>query len=169
MQLNRKAETQEQGMTLMEVLFALLISGIFLMVAMGLFTDQWRGARVLKNHLEAQYSVLTAGKTLSDAIRMSQRTTWEETGQLKVLPLPDESTPRPTQDSYFLDDLDGNGQADLYWRHAGVSQPVASHLISWECREVEPGLWKIVLQAKVDGQGAAWQTLIRQRVIGLAP
>lgn len=170
MPLNRKTECREWGLTLIEVLFALLITGIFLTLAMALFVDQWRGARVLKDGLEAHYSVMTAGKTLADAVRMSQQVTWEERGRrLTVLPLPEEAASEPTRDSYFLGDLDGDGQNDLYWRHAEVSQPVASHLLSWECREVEPGLWKIVLQAKVGGQKAAWQTFVRRRATGLAP
>lgn len=165
---NRKTEYRERGLTLMEVLFALLIAGVFLMLALGLFINQWRGARALQNRLEAHYSVLTAGKTLSDAVRMSEQVTWEG-GRLKVLPLPDKATSQPALDSYFLDDLDGDGHKDLYWRHAEVSQPVASHLLSWECKEVEPGLWKIVLLAEAGGQRAAWQTFIRRRVTGLVP
>ncbi|MDO0822895.1 PilW family protein [Desulfosporosinus nitroreducens] len=169
MQLNRWTDHSECGLTLLEVLVALLISGIFLLTAMRLFTDQWRGARALKNHLEAHYAVMTAGKTVSDAIRMSETASWTDPGVLKVLPLADDSNPLPTLDSYFIDDLDHDGQKDLYWRHAGVSQPVASCMIGWKCAEVEPGLWKIFLQASVDGQIASWQTLIRPRVYSTAP
>jgi len=164
LKLNRRGDQSERGLTLVEVLFALLISGIFLLIAMRLFTDQWRGARALKNHLEAHYAVMTAGKTVSDAIRMSKTANWVDSGVLKVLPLPDDSNPRPTLDSYFIDDLDRDGQKDLYWRHSEGSQPVASYMIGWKCAEVEPGLWEIFLQANVDGQIVTWQTLIRQRV-----
>jgi len=149
----------------MEVLFALLISGIFLMIAMRLLTDQWRGSRALKDHLEAHYAVMTAGKTVSDAVRMSETVNWTmESRVLKVLPLPDDVNPLPTLDSYFIDDLDRDGKRDLYWKHLGVSQPVASYVTGWNCVEVEPGLWEIVLKADADGQIVTWQCLIRQRL-----
>lgn len=163
MRLNRRMDYSQHGFTLMEVLFALLISGIFLMIAMGLVTDQWRGARALKNHLEAQYAVMTAGKTVSDVIRRSQTANWADHGVLEVLPLPDDSDPLPTLDFYFIEDLNHDGQKDLYWRHSGVAQPVASHMMGWRCSEVEPGLWEIFLQANADGQIVTWQTLIRRR------
>nr|WP_291351123.1 prepilin-type cleavage/methylation domain-containing protein [Desulfosporosinus sp.] len=149
----------------MEVLFALLISGIFLMIAMRLLTDQWRGSRALKDHLEAHYAVMTAGKTVSDAVRMAETVNWTmESRVLRVLPLPDDVNPLPTLDSYFIDDLDRDGKRDLYWKHLGVSQPVASYVTGWNCVEVEPGLWEIVLKADADGQIVTWQCLIRQRL-----
>lgn len=162
---NRRKVLSERGLTLLEILFALLISCIFLATAMRLLTDQWRGARSLKNHLEAQYSVMTAGKTVSDAVRTAKTVTWADPGVLKVLPLPDNTNPLPSLDSYFLDDLDRDGQRDLYWRHSGVSQPVASWVVDWKCTEVEPGLWEIFLQASQDGKIVTWKTLIRQRVV----
>lgn len=169
MPLSRKMGQSEAGLTLLEVLLALLISGIFLMIIMRLFTDQWYGARVLKNRLEAHYAVMTAGKTVSDAIRLSQTANWADPGVLEVLPLPDDSDSQPTLDSYFIADLDLDGQKDLYWRHSGVSQPVASYMIGWKCSEVEPGLWKIFLEAKADGQIVTWQVLIRPRAYSPAP
>ena len=165
MQSIRRLGHSEQGLTLMEVLFALLISGIFLMIAMHLLTDRWRGSRALKNHLEAHYAVMTAGKTVSDAIRMAKTADWTTDSKvLKVLPLPDYANPQPTLDSYFIDDLDCDGKKDLYWKHSGVPQPVASYITGWKCVEVEPGLWEIFLQANVDGQIVTWQSAIRQRV-----
>ncbi|EHQ88073.1 type IV pilus modification PilV family protein [Desulfosporosinus youngiae] len=155
----------ERGLTLMEVIFALLISGIFLMVSMRLLTDQWRGSRALKNYLEAHYAVMTAGKTVSDAIRTAETANWTPGSKvLQVLPLRDDTNPRPTLDSYFMDDLDRDGKNDLYWRHLGVSQPVASYLTGWKCVEVEPGLWEIFLEANMDGQTATWQSTVRQRI-----
>lgn len=154
----------ECGLTLMEVIFALLITGIFLIMAMRFFTDQWRGARSLKNHLEAHYFVMTAGKTVSDVIRMAQTVEWvPDPGVLKVLPLPDDANLVPSLDFYFVNDLDHDGTRDLYWRHLGASQPVASYVTGWECKEVEPGLWEIFLKASVEGQTVIWRSMIRQR------
>jgi len=140
------------------------------MTAMRLFTDQWRGSRALKNHLEAHYAIMTAGKTVSDAIRIAKTADWATDSRvLKVLPLPDDTNPLPTLDSYFIDDLDHDGKNDLYWRHSGVSQPVASYITGWKCVEVEPGLWEIFLQADTDGQIVTWKSVIRQRVYSPAP
>lgn len=164
MLLNRGVLYSERGLTLMEVLFALVISGIFLMTAMRFFTDQWRGARTLKNHLEAHYAVMTAGKTASDAIRMAKTVEWvSDNAVLRVLPMPDDANPVPTLDFYFIDDLDRDGTKDIYWKHSGVSQPVASYIISWKCVEVEPGLWDVLLQASVDGQIVTWRGGARRR------
>jgi len=155
----------ERGLTLMEVLFALLISGIFLVLALRLLTEQWRGASLLKNHLEAHYFAMTAGRTVSDVIRMAQAVEWTpETGVLYVLPLPDDSNLTPSQDSYFVSDLDHDGTRDLYWRHLGTSQPVASYITGWECVEVEQGLWEIFLRTRVEDQTVIWKSMVRQRV-----
>lgn len=154
----------EYGLTLLEVLFALLITGIFLILAMGFFTDQWRGARSLKNHLEAHYFVMTAGKTVSDVIRTAETVEWAAaSGVLKVLPLPNDANLIPSLDTYFVSDLDYDGTKDLYWKHVNISQPVASHITGWKCMEVEPGLWEIFLQASVEGQTVIWRSMIRQR------
>jgi prepilin-type N-terminal cleavage/methylation domain-containing protein len=165
MLLNRKAEVcTECGFTLLEALIALVISGVLLMTSMRIMTDQWRGARALKNHLEAHYSVMTAGKTVSDAIRMAKTAEWvKDSGVLRVLPMPDDPNPIPTLDSYFIDDLDRDGTKDLYWRHLGSTQPLASYLAKWECTEVEPGLWEVFLEASADGQSTTWRGVIRRR------
>lgn len=154
----------ERGFTLLEVLFALLISGIFLMTALRFLTDQWRGAHTLKNHLEAHYAVMTAGKTVSDEIRRAKTVEWvKDTAVLKVLPMPDEANLVPTLDSYFIDDLDRDGTKDLYWKHLSVAQPVASYISRWECKEGEPGLWDVFLEANVDGQIVTWRGVVRRR------
>lgn len=164
MRLNRVGNYTECGLTLLEVFVALVISGILLMTSMRLMTDQWRGARALKNHLEAHYSVMAAGKTVSDAIRMAKTVEWvKDSGVLRVLPMPDDANPVPTLDAYFIDDLDRDGTKDLYWRHLGVSQPLASYILMWVCTEVEPGLWEVFLEANVDGQSATWRGVIWRR------
>jgi len=165
---NRGVYDSERGLTLLEVLLALLISGIFLMIGMRFFTDQWRGARTLKNHLEAHYAVRTAGRTVSDAIRMAKTVEWvEDTAVLKVLPMPDEANLIPTLDSYFIDDLDRDGTKDLYWKHLLVSQPLASYIIRWKCVEVEPGLWDVLLDARLEGQSVTWRGVVRRRTYSL--
>lgn len=164
MRLIRRAFYAESGYTLLEVLFALFLASILLMTALRLLTDQWRGARTLKNHLEAHYAVMTAGKTVSDAIRMAKTVEWvENTEILKVLPMPDESNPAPKLDYYLVDDLDRDGTKDLYWKHLAISEPIASYITRWDCVEVEPGLWDIFLEASVDGQNVTWRGVVRRR------
>ena len=154
----------ESGLTLLEVLFALVISGILLMTSMRLMTDQWQGARALKNQLEVHYSVMTAGRTVSDAIRMAKTVEWvKDSGVLRVLPMPDNANLVPTLDSYLIDDLDRDGTKDLYWRHLNVPQPLASYIMSWKCTEVEPGLWEVFLEGSVHGQSATWRGVVRRR------
>ncbi|SPF43702.1 Prepilin-type N-terminal cleavage/methylation domain protein [Candidatus Desulfosporosinus infrequens] len=163
MRLNRGNFYSERGFTLLEVVFALLISGIFLITALRFLTDQWRGASALKNHLEAQYAVMTVGETVSDVIRMAKTLEWvDASGVLKVLSMPEDGN--PTLDTYFMADLDLDGTNDLYWKHMGISEPLASFIIMWKCTEVEPGLWEVFLQADVKGQVVTWQSVIRQRV-----
>lgn len=161
---NRGLVYSERGLTLLEVLLALIISSIFLVTSLRLFTDQWRGTRKLKNHLEAHYAVMTGGKTVSDAIRTANTVEWiNDTAVLKVMPMPDEVNPVPALDSYFINDLDWDGTKDLYWKHLGVSQPLASYITTWECVEVESGLWEIILKASVDGQSVTWCGVVRRR------
>ncbi|TGE34208.1 type II secretion system protein [Desulfosporosinus sp. Sb-LF] len=164
MRLIRGGYDSERGLTLMEVLFALLISGIILVTGLSLLTDQWRGARALKNHLEAHYAIMTAGKTVSTEIRSAQTVEWvTDTCVLKILPMPADSNPVPTVDAYFIDDLDYDGTKDLYWKHLVAKEPLASYITGWECVEVEPGLWDVFLEASVEGQRASWRSSIRQR------
>lgn len=169
MRSNRGNYNSGRGLTLLEVLLALLISGIFMVVTLRLLTDQWRGSRTLKNHLEAQYSVMTVGQTISAEIRSAQTVEWvQDTRKLFILPLPADSNPVPTLDSYYIADLDGDGIKDLYWLHSGAKEPLASYITGWECVEVEPGLWTVFLEASVEGQKASWRSAIRQRRVTLS-
>lgn len=151
------------GMTLLEVLFALLISGIFLSTALYFLVGQWRAAKDLKDRLEVQYALVSAGKTVSDAIRTAQGIRWVEPGILKVSPPETVFTP----DRYYLDDKDFDGIIDLYCEHLNVPNPVASRITAWECKEVEPGLWQVRLQASQGSQQVEWEGLIRQRTFVL--
>ena len=156
---------REAGFTLIEVVCALVIAGIFLTGALSLLHEQWKLAHDLKSRLEAQYSLLTAGKAVSTAIRHAQTIEWNKaTRELKVLPLPDAVEGQPTQDTYYISDLDYNGIKDLYWKHKGVSQPLASYVNSWDLVEVEPGLWDLFLQVSCSGQSSSWKLSIRQRL-----
>lgn len=163
MKLNRVRA--DGGMTLLEVVFALLIASIFLTSALSLLNDQWKSANALRSQLEGHYASLTAGETIAAEIRRAKTVQWlSDRKELVILPLPDEDNPNPTQDSYFIADLDNDGTKDLYWKHLGVSQPIASYLTNWESLEVKPGLWEVSLHISAGGQNALWKMRIRQRV-----
>jgi prepilin-type N-terminal cleavage/methylation domain len=165
MDWTREGKAIELGFTLLEVLAALLITGIFMMTAQRLLVDQWRGSLTLKSHLEAHYAVVTAGQTISREIRSAQTVEWnEDTQKLLILPLSADTNLLPTLDSYFIDDLDKDGINDLYWKHMGISEPIASNILSWECVEVESGLWNVFLEASVRGQNVSWRSFVRQRL-----
>jgi len=149
------------GFTLLEVVLALVIWGIMLSLGLRLITEQWRGAREIKERLEAQYAVMTAGKTVADAVRSAQSIQWVSPGVLKVLPWPDSGT--LTTDLYYIADKDYDGVKDLYCEHLNVANPVASRITTWACREVEPGLWEIFLQATVGKEQVGWRGIVRQR------
>lgn len=162
---NSNTLKSQEGLTLLEVICALLISSIFLVCALSLFKEQWKGARALKDQLEAHYAVMTAGKIVADEIRRAKNVLWaNDHKELTVLPMPDDTNPSPSQDLYYIADLDHDGIKDLYWKHIGVSEPIASYLTSWETEEVEPGLWDVSLRASVNGQRVTWRSVIRQRV-----
>lgn len=162
---SQPAKPLDCGLTLLEVLVALLITGIFMASILPLFVDQWRGADSLSNYLEAQYAVLTAGHTISAEIRSAKTIEWVQSSQtLNILPLPSDANSSPTQDSYFIADLDNDGIKDLYWKHLGSKEPLASHFSGWKCTEVEPGLWNISLEASIEGQNVWWRSSIKQRL-----
>ncbi|WP_242966807.1 prepilin-type N-terminal cleavage/methylation domain-containing protein [Desulfosporosinus sp. FKA] len=156
---------KEDGFTLLEVLSGLLIAGIILITALNLLEGMWKGSRTLKGQLEAQYALMTAGRTVSDEIRRAKTVQWDEDAcELKVLPPIEEENPSQIADSYFVADLDYDGIKDLYWKHMGVPQPIASFMTGWESVEVEPGLWEIILKVTVDKQSVTSRQVIRQRV-----
>lgn len=162
MRLRRESE---RGLTLWEVILALFIAGIVLVTSLRLLAEQWRDARALRDYLEAHYSILASGQIISDAIRTASTVEWiDSSGTLSVLPLPNDTDPLPGYDTYFIDDLDRDGIKDLYWRHLDVPSPLASYLLKWQCTEVEPGLWKIYLEAGINGQSAVWRGVVRQRL-----
>lgn len=165
MLLNNAADYLERGLTLLEVLIAFLITGILMVTILSLLTDQSRGACSLKNHLEAHYAVMTAGHTISSEIRAAQTVEWvQDSKTLNILPLPSDANPLPAPDSYFIGDLDYDGIKDLYWKHLGAKEPVASNITEWNCVEVGPGLWNVFLEASVKGEKVFWKSSVRQRL-----
>ncbi|MDA8226282.1 MAG: prepilin-type N-terminal cleavage/methylation domain-containing protein [Desulfitobacterium hafniense] len=157
----RNPRLNEYGFSLLEVLLALTIAGIFLAMSLTLMADQWRGSKSLKYQLELRYSLLNAGRAVSDAIRSAKTVQWDSPGVLKVLPWPD--TGSTATDLYYISDKDRDGITDLYCEHLNVANPVAMYISDLQGTEVEPGLWKIYLKASFGQATAVWETHIRQR------
>jgi prepilin-type N-terminal cleavage/methylation domain len=149
------------GFTLMEVLVALLITSSILILSLRLLKDQWRGSQEMKAWQEIQYALLVAGETVSNAIRSAQTVQCTAPGVLKVLPWPEAGFTQA--DLFYIDDKDHDGITDLYCEHLNVPGPVASRITNLQCTEVQPDLWQITIQAKMNQQQAVWQSLIRRR------
>jgi prepilin-type N-terminal cleavage/methylation domain-containing protein len=153
--------TLVHGFTLMEVLVALLISCSILILSLRLLTDQWRRSQEMKAWQEIQYALLIAGETVSNAVRSAQTVECTVPGVLKILPWPVAGYTKA--DVFYIDDKDHDGITDLYCEHLNVPNPVASRITNLQCTEVEPDLWQITFQAKMNQQQAVWQSLIRRR------
>ncbi|MFZ3371665.1 MAG: prepilin-type N-terminal cleavage/methylation domain-containing protein [Desulfitobacteriaceae bacterium] len=152
---------ENKGFTLLEVLFALLISGSLLVLSLRLLTDQWRAAKEIKDRQEIQYALLTAGETITTAIRSAQTVQSPKPGVLEILPWSEAGYFKA--DLYYIADKDYDGIPDLYCEHLGVPNPVANRITSLLCTEVEPSLWQITFQARMNQQQTTWQGLIRRR------
>ncbi|MHB1653763.1 MAG: prepilin-type N-terminal cleavage/methylation domain-containing protein [Desulfitobacteriaceae bacterium] len=154
-------KTAGEGFTLLEVLLALVISGVFLTLSLRLLTDQWRGSLEAKRHLELQYSVLSGGRVVVDAVRTAKSVVRIGPGVLKVVSWADNGT--LYTDLYYIGDKDYDGIKDLYCEHLNVPNPVATRVTGFVCEEEEPGLWRISLEANWGGQKVSWETLVHGR------
>ncbi|MDR3289319.1 MAG: type II secretion system GspH family protein [Peptococcaceae bacterium] len=151
---------RDKGFTLLEVLAALMISGILFSVAARILVQQWRQAGGLKDRLEINYSMCVAEKAVEDAIRSARSVQWAG-NRLEIVPW---KGANPGTDAYYLADKDGDGVKDIYCEHSGVPNPLASYLTEFSCMEVKSGFWRISLRADKGGQTAQWENLMRQRV-----
>lgn len=150
----------EAGFTLLEVLAALIINGILLVSLLPVLTGVWRGYYEDKHRLELQYSLVDAGRTVTDAIRTAKTVESLSSGKLKVETW--DHFGQLTTDYYYVDDRDYDGIKDLYRDHV-VPSPVASRITRFACEEVEPGLWQISLEADWGGQKRVWNSTVYRR------
>lgn len=154
---------KDQGFTLIEVLFALLITGILLGVSLKFFAGQWVMSQVIKDKMEAHYAVASAGREVSDAIRQAENVQWANRGKWTLLITPSGES---YVDQYYIDDKDYDGVKDLYRFHKGAHNPLVSGIVDWNCSEGESGLWTITLKGQINKQTVHWQGRIRPRDTG---
>lgn len=159
-----KGVSPDQGFTLLEVLAALLISGILLSIATKMMFMHWRQANELNDLLDLNYALCSAEKVIEDAIRTARSVQWEGS-RLQVISW---DKPADPADSYYVADLDANGVPDLYYkiRSANPPLPLISYISEFSCAETEPGLWRIVLSAQKGRQNLRWVIWTRQRISG---
>ena len=151
---------QDRGFTLIEVLFALLITGILLGVALRFFYGEWNISQTLKDKMEAHYAVVTAGRWVSDAIREAESVQWTNRGKWTLTVTPSGEN---YSDQYYLDDKDYDGVKDLYRYHKGAHNPVVSGIVDWNCTQGVSGLGTITFQGQIGKQRVHWQGRIRAR------
>lgn len=152
-----------QGFTLLEVILALLIIGIFFGVVLGFFTEQWRSHQVVKEKMEAHYVAMAAGRMVSDAIRQAEHVEWHVKGNkwvLSVTPSGESFT-----DELYIEDKDRDGLKDLYRNHKNAHNPFVSGIAYWECIEGESGLWTISIIGKIGNQEVSWVSKVKPRLI----
>lgn len=156
-----KMRDSKAGFTLIEVLLALLISGILLSVSLRLFTEQWRTSQVMKDRIEAHYAVMTAGRMVLDAIREAETVQWDPNGTLSIFPGEDATQ----TDKYYVADKSNDGGFNFYRFHNGAHNPVVNGIVSWNCSKGDSGLWTITLNGKIGNQNVEWQGTIHQRTM----
>ncbi|MEL1135158.1 type II secretion system protein [Desulfitobacterium sp. THU1] len=151
----------ELGFTMVEVLFALLITGILMVVSLPLFLDQWGNSQVCKDKMEAHYAAATAGRLISDAIREAESVQWaSKNGKWTLSVTPSGEV---YSDHYYLEDKNNDGVKDFYRTHKGADNPVVSGIMDWNCQQGESGLWTISFQGLIREQTVLWQGKIRAR------
>lgn len=151
---------RDRGFTLVEVLFALLITGILLGAALKFFYGEWQISQTLKDKMEAHYAVVTAGRWVSDAIREAESVQWTNRGKWTLAITPSGEN---YSDQYYLDDKDYDGVKDLYRYHKGAHNPLVSGIVDWNCTQGVSGLWTITFQGQIGKQKVYWQSRIRAR------
>lgn len=151
----------EKGITLLEVLIALVIVGIIVSLILRLFVDQLRFSSEFRTRMELQYSITRAVQVLTDEIKKAREIEWSESGKLKLTLCSENGF---YDDFFYIADKDFDGRPDLYREHFSVPNPVATGIKELSCREVKNGLWEITLRAGGKNQEITWNTLIRQRV-----
>lgn len=158
----RTCHSNELGLTLLEVLLSLVITGVLVSLVLNLYISQYRQIQVSKGHTETDYALLRAGQVLVTAIKSGNPVQWDPRKQRLTVSY--EFQGLLVKDSYYLADKDYDGVLDLYREHLSAVNPVVSGLRRFEVIQSAPGLWTIHLEAGEGQQVVRWSRKVRQMI-----
>lgn len=151
---------KDRGITLLEVLISLVITGVIVSVVLTFYISQYRLNGEVMVGAEWNYSLVRSGQVLASAIRSGEVVEWTDKG----LQITYHSEGRVIKDIYYLADKDFDGTVDLYREHLAVPNPIASGLKAFSVTEIKKGLWLINLEATDGKNKASWVRKVRQMV-----
>ncbi len=154
-------KNRDRGITLLEVLLSLVITGIIVNMVLSLYLDQYRLLTEVRQKAELRFAVFKANQVLTSAITKSEEISWINGHTLLTRYLQGEYL---ITDYYYLDDKDGDGTQDLYRRHLGISNPIVTGLTEMSVQEVVKALWQIDLKASFGSQECESTKKVRQRI-----
>ena len=154
----------ERGMTLLEVLFALLITSLISFALLKLYIGQYRLLAVIKDQTILEFALLRSEQVLIRAVGEAQSVCWSG-GILSVIPsaVPADASFDPT-DKFYVDDKDRDGKKDLYWERRSGVNPIATGITDMNCQEIAAGLWQITLRAAEGKEIKVREIRVRQRI-----
>ncbi|NLI91855.1 MAG: type II secretion system protein [Peptococcaceae bacterium] len=148
------------GMTLLEVLLSLVITGIIVSIILPLYTNQYRLSKEIACKAETDFTLLRAGQVLTSAVQEGIHVEWK--GEKLFVTF--QQSGKTIVDSFYLADKDRDGILDLYREHLGVPNPVVSGLKGFNCSVISDKLWRISLLAVQEGKEVSWERKVRQRI-----
>jgi len=151
-----------KGLTLLEVLISLLITGVIVSVALNQTIVHYKLANNVQTDTEMNYSVLRAGQVLDLAVKTAETVKWNGSS----LSVSYKLEGKQFSDTWYLADKDFDGQSDLYREHLSVPNPVVTGLTAFNCTEISRGFWKVSLQAGSRKKAIIWERKIRQKCPG---
>ncbi|MGI6449527.1 MAG: prepilin-type N-terminal cleavage/methylation domain-containing protein [Desulfitobacteriia bacterium] len=157
----KRLQDRERGLTLLEVLLSLVLTGVIAGVVLMFYISHYRLAVQVRTESELEYSLVRAGQVLASAVRSGNRINWSK-GILTISYR--QVDEKVIEDQYYLADKDLNGIQDLYREHLNVPNPIASGLSAFTCTEIQKGLWKISLKAREGEKEICWERIVKQKV-----
>jgi hypothetical protein len=156
---NRR-EGKDLGLTLLEVLLSLIITGIVMSVVLNFYISHYRLVKHVMSKTELNYSLLRAGQVLTSAVKIGEKVEW--TG--KVLKITYKQGEKEFCDSYYLADKNFDEISDLYREHLAVPNPVVTGVTFFNCIELDQGFWEISLRAGEGVDEVYWKRKVKQKL-----
>ncbi len=152
---------EDTGLSLLEVLVSLLISGIIAGFVLSQAINQYRLANSILAESEMNYALLRAGQVLALAVQEGEKIVWKNDTLIITYGL----NRKQVSDSYYLADKDFDGNYDLYREHLAVPNPVATGLTAFSCKQINQGLWEISLKAGCKEKETGWERIVKQKCL----